>query len=461
MTGALAEGKVERPDLLLYRCPIEGDWEPVEAGDDLTAALATVLAVGPDTASVWAVHRDDGDERWRYSRPQEALGGLKLFKTSRRSVHVVGASQIAIQARAVLTADAVPGWTLHLTQDPSTPLTALQPLLTNRYYGLLERNGFTTVEEVEATPESGLAGLRSAGPKFLIAVSNGLAQLGPAGASLTAPAPPEELNRRRQLLAQQLQPGAALRNSGFVDLLARSSIPVSALGLIIGSLNAEPVPPADPTVLALLETAGESTLLARYAGTRRHDGQQDAGSTETRRPEVVYTYRSPVHGGGGLEPDYAEDIISAVRGVLIECVALGRDSGSISAAHHDKGQRHPFRYGGTGLGEAMLFRTGDRSVHVVGDSQVATEARQALGAGDVPGWSLHPVRGSRTPLQELRTALPTRTYRVLSRSGFSTVEEVEATPDAGLRRLRGAGDKLIGGLRAAIADLAGATAGSG
>ena len=168
---------------------------------------------------------------------------------------------------------------------------------------------------------------------------------------------------------------------------------------------------------------------------------------------LVFTYRSPIGGGAGQYPEYAEDLTSAVRGVLAECVALGRSSGSISAAHHDPGQQHPFRHGGTGLGKALLFRTGDRSVHGGGDSQVATEARQALAAGDGPGWSLHPVRGSRTPLHTLQDAVPTRTYRVLSRYGYSTVEEVEATPDAGLRRMHGAGDKFIAGVRAAIADL--------
>lgn len=167
---------------------------------------------------------------------------------------------------------------------------------------------------------------------------------------------------------------------------------------------------------------------------------------------LVFTYSSPVSGGVG-QRGHAEDLVAALREALAELVALGRDSGSLSAAHYDPGQERPFRYGGTGLGEALLFRTGDRAVHVVGDSQVAAEARRALAAGDVRGWSLHPVRGSRTPLQVLRAAVPTRTYRVLSRYGYSTVEEVEATPDAGLRRLHGAGAAFIAGVRTAIADL--------
>lgn len=167
---------------------------------------------------------------------------------------------------------------------------------------------------------------------------------------------------------------------------------------------------------------------------------------------LVFTYSSPVSGGVG-QPGHAEDLVAALREALAELVALGRDSGSLAAAHYEQGQQRPFRYGGTGLGEALLFRTGDRSVHVVGDSQVAAEARQVLAAGDVRGWSLHPVRGSRTSLQVLRAAVPTRTYRVLSRYGYSTVEEVEATPDAGLRRLHGAGAAFIAGVRAAIADL--------
>jgi hypothetical protein len=54
-----------------------------------------------------------------------------------------------------------------------------------------------------------------------------------------------------------------LRYREFAGMLARSSMPISALDKIIESMNAEAVPPADPLVCLLLETAGEAEI-ARY-----------------------------------------------------------------------------------------------------------------------------------------------------------------------------------------------------
>ena len=68
---------------------------------------------------------------------------------------------------------------------------------------------------------------------------------------------------------------AVLRSRHFVELLARSSIPPTALQLIATALNAEPVPPADPAVVALLDTAGEHAILTRYTRT-------DAGAAVPR-----------------------------------------------------------------------------------------------------------------------------------------------------------------------------------
>jgi hypothetical protein len=137
------------------------------------------------------------------------------------------------------------------------------------------------VEEVEATPDSGLLAFRNAGAKFIEAVRTAIADLGLselADTHITAPSTPEETARRRQLITRQLEPGAALRNRDFVELLARSSIPPTALRLIVDALNAEPPPPAAPAVIALLDTAGEIELLGYYTRSR---GNEAAGRSRT------------------------------------------------------------------------------------------------------------------------------------------------------------------------------------
>lgn len=236
----------------------------------LHGVLSHLVALHLDTATLWAAHLAEGEPEYPY-RADEKLGGADLFRTSGRTVHVVGDSQVAAEARQALTAGEVPGWTLQPVRSSSTPLHVLQPLLTTRYHGILSRNGFSTVEEVEATPDIGLLALRGAGAKFLDAVHTAVADLGLgelAATRVAAPSPAEEAARRRQLLARQLEPGAALRNRDFVELLARSSIPATGLRLIVDALNAEPPPPAAPAVVALLDTAGENDLLAYYTRSR-------------------------------------------------------------------------------------------------------------------------------------------------------------------------------------------------
>jgi hypothetical protein len=67
--------------------------------------------------------------------------------------------------------------------------------LGTRYYGLLSRRGFSNVEEVEATPDSGLLALRNAGVKFIDAVRTAIADLGLgelASTRIAAPSTPED-----------------------------------------------------------------------------------------------------------------------------------------------------------------------------------------------------------------------------------------------------------------------------
>jgi hypothetical protein len=111
------------------------------------------------------------------------------------------------------------------------------------------------------------------------------------------------------------------------------------------------------------------------------------------------------------------------------------------------------------LGRVLVFRPWPaRSLHVVGQSLLAGEFRRLIAAGAVPGWGLHPVPPSQTPLNVLAGPLLHRSgsmrfYNILERNGFACVEEVAATPDACLLELRNSGPRLVATVRAAISDL--------
>jgi hypothetical protein len=276
MTRPTLEGADLQPTpvVFLYRTTIRRWSTPPDEAPDVVSALRglanLMTALHRDTARLWAAHRADENPEYPY-RADEALGGTDLFRIGSRTLHAVGDTQVAAQARQTLAAGDVPGWNLQPVRPSSTPLHALRPLLTTRYYGILSRNGFSTVEEVEATPDVNLLALNGAGVKFIDAIHTAIADLGLgdiADLPVTTPSLADQTAHRRQLLTRLLEPGPALRNRDLVELLARSSIPPTALRLIADALNAEPAPPADPAVVALLETAGEQSILGHYTRTR-------------------------------------------------------------------------------------------------------------------------------------------------------------------------------------------------
>lgn len=199
-----------------------------------------------------------------------------------RVVHVVGASEMAAQLREIFGGGAVAGWTLHPMPPTLTPLhdfldalvaTGPQPG-SMRGYNLLDRHGFVYAEEVQHCPDEALLDIRNFGRIALAAVRD---ILGPA----PAPAIPsaridlgrrsadENVPARQQHLDDNLAAPAAARYRDFARLLAQSQIPLAALDKICAALNGEPVPPADPLVTLLLDTAGEPDLLTLYRATHR------------------------------------------------------------------------------------------------------------------------------------------------------------------------------------------------
>ena len=93
---------------------------------------------------------------------------------------------MAVEFRRLLEAGAVPGWELHPVPSGRTPLHVLAGPLhrlsgSNRFYNLLEREGFAYVEEVAVTSEACLLELRNSGPRFIAAVRQVIADLESAG----------------------------------------------------------------------------------------------------------------------------------------------------------------------------------------------------------------------------------------------------------------------------------------
>lgn len=126
---------------------------------------------------------------------------------------------------------------------------------------------------------------------------------------------------------------------------------------------------------------------------------------------------------------------------VISDLALSRN-GWVQAGRHD-GQ----------WGQAQVCRIpSERVLHVVGNSEMAAGLRELLLEGSAPGWHLNPVVPGRTPLHELAEPLLTvsgsvRYHNLLGRSGFVTIEEVAATPDACLGSIHQAGPKMVTAIR--------------
>ena len=121
----------------------------------------------------------------------EPLGrALVFWLRPARLLHVVGDSPLAGEFRRLLTAGEVPGWDLHPVPAGHTPLHVLGGPLhslsgSTRFYNLLERNGFASVEEVAAMPENSWFELRNCGTRFIAAVRQVVAGLQPDDAQTT------------------------------------------------------------------------------------------------------------------------------------------------------------------------------------------------------------------------------------------------------------------------------------
>jgi len=230
-----------------------GDESPGEAAARVVSDLAL-------NRSEWVqAGRQDG--RWGQARLCRVL--------PERVLHVVGDSAMAAGLRELLAAGSVPGWHLNPVPVGRTPVHELAGPLHSmsgsvRYYNLLARFGFVTIEEVAVTPDACLLTIHQAGPRMVTAIRAVLGELGYELPKVAHPAVRGVVAERRALLRARLTGEQQVRYGEFAELLARSSMPVRALEKIADSLNAEAVPSADPLVCLLLSTAGEDELGEYY-----------------------------------------------------------------------------------------------------------------------------------------------------------------------------------------------------
>lgn len=126
-----------------------------------------------------------------------ASGTAQVFRArAGKSMHVVGASPLAVELRRMLADGVEPGWELHPVPGGRTPLHALAAPLrrlsgNGRFYNLLDRSGFAYVEEVAATPQECLTDLRNGGPRFVAAVRQAISEFASGAASLADDASPD------------------------------------------------------------------------------------------------------------------------------------------------------------------------------------------------------------------------------------------------------------------------------
>ena len=206
------------------------------------------------TARVW-VTAQDGDS-----------GRALVFRREQRRLHVVGSTPVADRVRELLGAGFT-GWGLYPVQDGWTLLEIAEPILGHRAYNLLTREGFTTIEELAATPDAGLLDLRNLGAKSLTAIHDAVTTY--AGPSLARPSELLVQATRRAHIEIGLSAEHRSRNAEFLAALSRSSVPLEAVDAILASLRTEPLPPVDDTVALLLLTAAEPDLAALYRLPRR------------------------------------------------------------------------------------------------------------------------------------------------------------------------------------------------
>ncbi|WP_041258845.1 DNA-directed RNA polymerase subunit alpha C-terminal domain-containing protein [Pseudofrankia inefficax] len=188
-----------------------------------------------------------------------------------REVLVLGQSQFADQVREVLRAGQVPGWGLHELPAERAPVSALYALLSVRTANILKRAPFLFAQEVAALPDEVLREFRGLGPRVLAEIRAALADPALANFRIDLASPESDASSEDlpEDLASRLRPEHQARYRDFLRGLAAVGLPAERIEKILGSLDGEPVPAADPVVRDILLYAGADELLDAYDET--HD----------------------------------------------------------------------------------------------------------------------------------------------------------------------------------------------
>jgi hypothetical protein len=151
------------------------------------------------------------------------LGRALIFRAwPLRALHVAGGTPMAGALRGLIAAGAAPGWALHQVPGGRTALHVLAAPLyrlsgQQRFYNLLDREGFAWAEEVAATPDACLLELRNSGPKLIAAVRRAPSDLGLDGAS----GHPEPAGERQDPGPASPPPALPAEAAGALHLVAR------------------------------------------------------------------------------------------------------------------------------------------------------------------------------------------------------------------------------------------------
>ncbi|MGH3978466.1 MAG: DNA-directed RNA polymerase subunit alpha C-terminal domain-containing protein [Pseudonocardiaceae bacterium] len=164
-------------------------FDPDSIGVGPVAALEEIVREFEDHAFSWLATA--------WVRPADGVGGRALvFRRPRRVLHVIGTSKLAETFREVLRDGTASGWTLHEVPAARTLLEVAESTLGHRAYNLLAREGFTTLEELAATPGEGLMALRNLGERSLAAIRQ--AVTAHADSSIAHPSGAVEHHQRRR-----------------------------------------------------------------------------------------------------------------------------------------------------------------------------------------------------------------------------------------------------------------------
>ncbi|TYB42422.1 hypothetical protein [Actinomadura chibensis] len=198
-----------------------------------------------------------------------------LYRVRDGVVLTLNGGDLQDRVRAALDGGDVEGWSHLPAPESPVPLAEVQSRLGVRVYNLLARQGFRTLDEVLAVPEETLSRERGVGRHCMEKLRQLREPEGPL-IRVAHARPVRQQEEHAELVRRRMSPASLQRYGVLVEPLGQCDLAASALGVIADSLNAEPLPPADPAVVRLLRDAAEPDLLDAYL--RTHENVPEAGA---------------------------------------------------------------------------------------------------------------------------------------------------------------------------------------